>query len=706
MVDLCLNTALTKIKKKERGMSRVLNTILLALVLFQTSNLYANSQTEVVKHNLEIELYPNQGYLLLKDTFEPGNLPKRLIIPTQIEDLEVKLGHKTISYRLDGNADKLWQEILPSYWSDKPCGPRLSISYKFIPKLEDYQDGGMGHDQISNEVNAVILDKGVYLAPSSYWYPYIKTTHEQFAIRVSSPKQWSTMTSGTLEDTVLSDDRKMEQWSIDYNSEMIHLIANKFDIKEQMHRGVKLQTYFHPELQGHSQTYIEKLKNYLDLYLDFFGSYPFDKFAVVSNFFSTGYGMASYTLLDKNIIPYSFIVDTSLGHELLHNYWGNSIYVDFNTGNWCEGLTVYQADYLYKEQISKQEAMIYRRNVLRKYENFVHTSNVFSVADFRSRFNSASQAIGYGKVMMIFHMLKLELGAQIFDEGLTKLYNEQLYKYLSWQDFQDVYELLSGKNLESFFNQWIKRKDVLDLKLESTYRDNQAVITISQNTATPYNALVPLRITYLDGSTQFINQRVTQISEVFTLDHDQQIKLVELDPMLDLMRRPFDFENPATLNKFWGSQNKRYLSTLPKTEQLQTALSNIVGGYDNQEDVGQVQFVSPTDIDLETLKGPLSLFLTAQDLKSSFFQDILKQQKRIKHVGDTLIFVEQDKSVDLLDSFVALSIQYKKRPIVLNISFNEQTLLTATKKLSHYGKYSYVVMSPGGRKKFAGNWGD
>lgn len=47
--------------------------------------------------------------------------------------------------------------------------------------------------------------------------------------------------------------------------------------------------------------------------------------------------MLSYTLLGRTVIKMPFIVYTSLGHEIAHNWWGNSVFVDQEKGNWCEG---------------------------------------------------------------------------------------------------------------------------------------------------------------------------------------------------------------------------------------------------------------------------------------------------------------------------------------------------------------------------------
>ena len=56
--------------------------------------------------------------------------------------------------------------------------------------------------------------------------------------------------------------------------------------------------------------------------------------------------MPSFTLLGAKVIRLPFIVSSSYPHEILHNWWGNGVFVDVQQGNWCEGLTAYLADHL------------------------------------------------------------------------------------------------------------------------------------------------------------------------------------------------------------------------------------------------------------------------------------------------------------------------------------------------------------------------
>ena len=172
-----------------------------------------------------------------------------------------------------------------------------------------------------------------------------------------------------------------------------------------------------PALAG---KYLEATKRYLKLYEGMLPAYPYASFALVENFWETGYGMPSFTLLGPRIIRFPFILHSSYPHEILHNWWGNSVFVEFESGNWCEGLTAYLADHLVKEGLGRGAE--YRRDTLKNYSNFIHEGKDFPLAEFRSRHSSASEAVGYGKSLMLWHMLRRSIGDKRFTAGLRGFY--------------------------------------------------------------------------------------------------------------------------------------------------------------------------------------------------------------------------------------------------------------------------------------------
>lgn len=670
--------------------------------LFLVQLFYSATWSATIQHQLHVEIFPQEtgGYLKLLDQVEIDEQPSYFLMPKSHTQLYISFNGVSLRYSSEASLNETWIKITPFYPEGLSHKGTLSISYDFYPQFIELS-------AITADVEAVILNDGVYLSPSSYWYPQIgEGGFEKNRLEVNLPQGWQSVTSGNLVESKTISERRIDQWVVDHPSERIHLIANKFIFNELPYKGIKLQTYFHPELAVHSEEYLQKLKKYVDIYIDYFGSYPYEKFAVVSNFFSTGFGMASYTLLDRYIIPYSFIVDVSLGHEFLHNYWGNSVYVKENTGNWCEGLTVYGADYFYEAQKGTKEAMAYRRDIIRKYENYVDHLNSFPVKDFISRYNSVSQVIGYGKVMMIFHMLEKAIGSENFKNSLVDIYNNYRFESLTWMDLKKIFEKYHKSSLQNYFDQWINRSDILELNFEYIVNNDESVdLFIKQGTETPYQALIPFLFTYQSGKNEWKYIQSTQLIDRVSvqLHNQEKILKIELDPYFELMRKPFSFENPATFNKFWGSRNTQYVSFHTWSKELEENLNFMISTFDNKEVGKKILFADPQSYQIPNNKN-LFLFLSAENLNDPQIKELLNKQNKIKFEKEVAQILNSNEKIDLKTSTMSFTLDIEDRVYTFFVSSSEMNTILLANKLSHFGKWSYLAWDKADRKIAAGIW--
>jgi hypothetical protein len=178
----------------------------------------------------------------------------------------------------------------------------------------------------------------------------------------------------------------------------ITLVGGPLVVYREAAGAVEALVYLRQKDDALAAKYLQATAQYVEMYRGLIGPYPYGKFALVENFWETGYGMPSYTLLGPQVIRFPFILTSSYPHEILHNWWGNSVFVDYESGNWCEGLTAYMADHLIQEQRGAGED--YRRDTLQKYRSYVREGRDFPLTEFRSRHSAATEAVGYGKTLM------------------------------------------------------------------------------------------------------------------------------------------------------------------------------------------------------------------------------------------------------------------------------------------------------------------
>src|SRR3972149_1715028 len=328
----------------------------------------------------------------------------------------------------------------------------LEIHYRGIfPDLPG--DIKFSREFLSEKPVAYAGEEIILLDGSACWYPCVDR-FSTFNVTTVTPTGYEVVMEGTRVSRVEKDGVMLTSWDFPHPVGDIYLVGGKYVINEDTYNNIAIYTYFFPEDTGLSQSYIDYSKKYLELYEKLFGKYPFRKFAVVENILPTGFGMPSYTLLGQTVLRLPFMVKTSLGHEIAHNWWGNYVYPDYKTGNWSEGLTTYVADHLYDEMEGK--GALYRNQLLRDYTNHTDHTNEYPLTRFVRRENPADRAIGYGKGAYVFHMLRVMLGDEVFYKGLRCVIAAKGFKVANWNNFRDSFEKVSGKDLRWFFRQWVE----------------------------------------------------------------------------------------------------------------------------------------------------------------------------------------------------------------------------------------------------------
>jgi len=322
--------------------------------------------------------------------------------------------------------------------------------------------------------SGIISEDGVYLSSESGWYPDTATSMATYDIVATAPEGWYAVTQGNLTDSsVDATGNRITTWASVIPSDGCVLVANQYVVTSRTIDGVVCSTYFYQDDPALAATFLDKLEQYLPAYIGLFGPYPYTRFDVVENFFSTGYGMPGFTLLGSMVLrmPYA-AAEGSLAHELVHNWWGNYVYVDWDSGNWCEGLTFFSTNYYWNILDGRpDDAKIFRYRSMVRYSSEVSPDEDYPIREFRTKMTAVDGDIGYDKSSAFFIMLYEMLGKDKFFETLQLGVERYGGHKTSWNDWEAVFEEVSGMDLANFFTTWLDQTGAPQLQLSDITSD-------------------------------------------------------------------------------------------------------------------------------------------------------------------------------------------------------------------------------------------
>jgi hypothetical protein len=527
-----------------------------------------------IRHELKVTLQPENNHLVVEDTI---NLPESLLAASKrklqfrLRDgfqpesptAGVKLNRETSPKRLEKNPPlENAQAPVEQFTLSLPPHQRIFV-IRYQGRIEpptksDHPDDDSGLDA------GVISGEGVFLTGTTQWYPWFNDDPVTFSLDVDMPEPWEAVSQGERTRHEREHGRIETRWETSQPQEEIILIGGPF-VEYSLSAGdIEVMAFLRTPDEELANRYLEAGGSDLEMYEKLLGPYLYKKFALVENFWETGYGLPSMTLLGSSVLRLPFILDSSYPHEILHNWWGNGVFVNDEKGNWSEGLTTYMADYLIQEQ--RGTASEYRRTALQKYADYVTEHKDFPLTEFRARHSLASEAVGYGKAMMFFHMLRRQLGDEAFVNALRRFYRENQSRTATFDDLRVAFAAVGGEDLKKDFAQWIVQKGAPALSLSSAQaqiRGNGYLLTAIFEQTQPgpaYRLRVPIAVT-LEGREQAYQTSVkmdAKRSGLAVIVSGRPVRL-DIDPEFDLFRRLSRDEIPPALSQSLGAEKALFV---------------------------------------------------------------------------------------------------------------------------------------------------
>lgn len=672
-----------------------IRSLLLALILCLFTLNIAKALPSVGDHghyDLDVVLQPQKQHLEVDLRYR---LPKQVRAHSTVQST-------TLYFTL--HKDLTITELNQPYEVENSEGDGLFKRYQVrltnptITELVMHYQGNIHHDILSAKQNyqrsfadtpGIIDAKGVYLDGGSYWYPHFDHGLFDFALEVTLPHHWHSISQGDL-----SANNGIEHWQSPQVMPDIYLIAAPFTIYRQPyssefaaeHKPISIEAYLRTKDNSLANKYIQTAQAYMAQYEALLGPYPYGKFALVENFWQTGFGMPSFTLLGDKIIRFPFILHSSYPHELLHNWWGNGVFTSPVSGNWSEGLTTYLADHLIAEQ--KQKADDYRRDALKRFSNTLEQHRHMSLSQFSSRDSAATEALGYVKGMMVWEMLRNELGDEAFISGLRRFYRDNLGKQAGFKALQQAFELAAKRKLDLFFSQWVQRQGAPKLAL--------ARIKLSANDSKQggYRLSFELRQTQLTKAfslhvpVQVANQTQSQTHWLDLNAKHQQFNLfvpfkpsqLAVDNQFQLMRQLDPKESAPTLGgAFAGEQ---WLVILPQNAERKT--QERYQKLYRQWQTGDIQVTVAKDNE----------DIDFGDFDTIWLFDNYNQQRPLlsQWLPNNTLASELLTSTDTVVMSAANPKQPEQTLVYMHLA-QPDALDALARKLPHYGKYSYVTFA-------------
>ncbi|NHZ85264.1 MAG: T9SS type A sorting domain-containing protein [Planctomycetia bacterium] len=364
------------------------------------------------------------------------------------------------------------------------------------------------------------------------WWPCKDTPNDKadsVDISLEVPTGLIAASNGKLIETEVNGNWTTYHWQERYPiatylvSVAIHPYTVFYDWYYSPSDSMRLEYYVFPDHYEDVQNTYGLTKDMIGAMADRFGEYPFIKEKYGHAEFTWGGGMEHQTL--TSLGGYS---EGLIAHELGHQWWGDMVTCANFQHIWLnEGFATYSVAIWYEKQYGDD-----KRDEYMNSKKYFGSGTIF-VEDATTVGNIFEYNLSYAKASWVLHMLRHVIGDSAFFAGLQEYGDRYRFKSAVTEQFRDVMEEISGKELDSFFQRWIYDEYYPIYEVVYNQSGNNLWVRINQiQNSKIFKMPIDIKATFTDASESTWVVQNTEISELFTLPipDGKTIESIELDP--------------------------------------------------------------------------------------------------------------------------------------------------------------------------------
>jgi len=336
-------------------------------------------------------------------------------------------------------------------------------------------------------------------------------------------------------------------------------------------QGIRINSYYLKGDESRAHDAAENARALMRFNSRRFGAYPYSQFSIVPNYLGYGGDQSSaFIFIDTRVykLPrfldryFDFLISHETSHQWFYNIIGSDEYREMFLD---EGMNSYWVLEYLESRYGKNAQVLdlpkfikpfipnfsFRDSTALRYIFMAKSGLDRPVIGELSSFQEPSSifALTYGKGSAILDMLKGQIGEAAFNRAISRYTSEFRFKNISLNEFIRICNEESGRDLNWFFDQWLRTSKVCDYAVKEV-RPDKIILENRGQIQMP----VRTRITFYDGSSKDYDWDGKDRYLLLPL-RDNKVRSVQIDPdnllSLDLDRT----------NNFWPK--KTYFKPVP-----------------------------------------------------------------------------------------------------------------------------------------------
>ena len=346
-----------------------------------------------------------------------------------------------------------------------PAKQPITIVFEYEGALESPQGGPLQNARL-----AYVGNQGSYLFYAARWFPFHEYAADRstYQITLTVPKDMTAV--GYSEQPVIGTPVPTNKTAFTFVSTKPVLPGNfaaaQYIAKPYNLGGLTVDVYAKVGDEKGADHVAQIVGKHLEYYSSKFGSYAFgNRFIVAETDEDTLEAYSGAGILFLNPKAFATGNEELLARETAYQWWGQTVGIKSFDDAWLmQGLGQFSGLMYLKDNSNETQFQQAMQAEMEKGLAFEQSSSIRNAPKQLDDQSSAFRSVVYYKGAVVFNMLRQLMTEQKFDAFLKTYYAQQAGKNVGIDDFETIASKAAGRNLRSFFGQWVDSTGVPEFR--------------------------------------------------------------------------------------------------------------------------------------------------------------------------------------------------------------------------------------------------
>jgi aminopeptidase N len=286
---------------------------------------------------------------------------------------------------------------------------------------------------------------------------FVNSETSLYDVTLTAPADWSMVTTGVAVDQREANGVRTTRFVSGPQRDFTIVLTQLAHVSAEVD-GTRVNSYYSAGSATGGQQALDIAVNAMRIFNRRYGRYPLAELDVIETDLTTFYGVEypGLVMIEHSLYRQPAMLESIVAHEVAHQWWYSIVGNDVQRESWMDEALASYSQVIYQEEMHGAQAAQHELDQFRQRYRRARAAGLDAPAEqSNSNFHGNYVSIVYGKAVLFFQAMRVQIGEQAFDQFLHRYAANHRYGFAGGANMLADANDACGCNLDALYHDWI-----------------------------------------------------------------------------------------------------------------------------------------------------------------------------------------------------------------------------------------------------------